>query len=201
MSILLSSFLFLACESEIDNKPQAEIKPVSEKLEKQETVAAVKSDAAVGGLSLKNDTKIGFVGAKLTGDHSGEFKKFSGSAEIKDGKVISLKADIDLASVETDHPKLTGHLKHADFFDVEKYTTSTFTSTKIEDAKISGILDFHGVKNEISFPAEITVSGDDVKIVANFNINRQLWKLSYPGKKDDAIKDDVLIKLNAHYAK
>ena len=198
MLVVFASFLFLACESEIDNKPQAEVKPVAENVEKK---PEPKKPVAAGGLRLKEDTKIGFVGAKITGDHSGEFKTFSGSADVKDGKLVSLKAEIDMASVETDHPKLTGHLKNADFFDVEKFTTSTFTSTKIEADKISGVLDFHGIKNEITFPADIKVEGDDVQIVANFNINRQLWKLSYPGKKDDAIKDDVLIKLNAHYGK
>ena len=199
MSILLSSLLFFACQSEIDNKPSAEVKPVVEE-KKPEVKVETKKEAA-GGLALKDDSKIGFVGAKVTGDHSGEFKKFSGSADVKDGKLSSLKAVIDMASVEADHPKLTNHLKAPDFFDVGKFTEATFTSTKIEDGKISGVLDFHGIKNEISFPADIKVEGEDVKIAANFNINRQLWKVSYPGKKDDLIKDDVLIKLNAHYAK
>ena len=49
-----------------------------------------------GGLTLKEDTTIGFVGAKVTGDHSGGFTKISASADVKDGKLV-LSAVIDLA--------------------------------------------------------------------------------------------------------
>ena len=202
MSILLSSLLFFACQSEIDNQPSAEVKPMVEAKKSVEKKSEVKKEAPTGvALSLKDDSSIGFVGAKITGDHSGEFKKFSGTASVADGKLTGLKATVDMSSVEADNVKLTSHLLSPDFFDVGSFAEATFTSSKIEDGKISGVLDFHGIKNKISFPADIKVEGENVKINAKFNINRQLWKISYPGKKDDLIKDDVLIKINANYGK
>ena len=37
-------------------------------------------------------------------------------------------------------------------------------------------------------------------MTAEFTIDRQLWGLAYPGKPDDLIKDQVLIKLDVNLA-
>lgn len=208
MSVLLSSLLFLACPKKVE-QPDAKLSAVvTETTEVKETVETTVEEPVVAILaqvpwdySLAEDTTIKFVGAKVTKKHDGEFKKFSGSAAVMNGNLIALKAIIDMSSVETDHPKLTEHLKTADFFDISQFAEATFTSTKIENGQITGTLDFHGLQNEITFPAEITVEGEDVKIAANFSINRQLWSVTYPGRPDDLIKDDVPIILNAHYVK
>ena len=54
----------------------------------------------------------------------------------------------------------------------------------------------HGITRSISFPAAITVSDDAVKVAAEFAIDRQDFNISYPGKPDDLIRDDVVIKLD-----
>jgi polyisoprenoid-binding protein YceI len=103
----------------------------------------------------------------------------------------------------SDQEKLTGHLKSGDFFDVEKFPKATFTSTEIKPGgaggathTITGNLELHGVKKSISFPAKVTVDASAVKADAEFVINRKDFGLVYPGKPDDLIKDEVLIKLH-----
>ena len=54
------------------------------------------------------------------------------------------------------------------------------------------------ITNSIKFPAKITFDANKkpVAALANFNIDRQLWKVTYPGKPDDLIKDAINLDLN-----
>ncbi len=105
-------------------------------------------------------------------------------------------------SLESDSEKLTGHLESPDFFDVQKFPTSTFQSTSILEKstgdathEITGNLTLHGVTKVITFPAKVTKAPDAVTGTAEFTINRKDFGIVYPGKPDDLIKDDVLLKL------
>jgi len=201
-TLFISTSLFFACQSEIDNKPVAEVKEISHAPEKkaknQKTVIIDAGSKA--GLMMKAGSSVGFVGAKVTSDHTGGFKKLKGSAIVdKDGNLSSIDAVIDMTSTFADHPKLQKHLLSPDFFDVGKYPTATFKSTSIGDGKVIGVLDFHGKQNQISFPATITSTATSVSVKGEFNIDRKKWNVLYPGKPDNLIKDQVLIKLDVTY--
>jgi polyisoprenoid-binding protein YceI len=86
----------------------------------------------------------------------GQFGKIQGTVELDDKDVSKsvVQVTVDLASVNTNEPKRDGHLKSPDFFDVAKYPTATFKSTKVEKAgenklKVTGQLDLHGVSKPV----------------------------------------------------
>jgi polyisoprenoid-binding protein YceI len=154
---------------------------------------------------------IGFVGSKVTGSHIGGFKLFKGTFEVVPTKLESSKiaAEIDTNSIFTDTDNLTNHLKSPEFFDVAKFPTSTFVSTGIEtgakDPKakdathtVTGNLTLHGVTKSISFPAKIAVTGARATLDSEFFINRKDFGITYPGKANDLIRDEVVIKLAVH---
>lgn len=150
------------------------------------------------------DSKIEWVGAKVTRKHDGSFETFNGSVNLVDGDPTksSVTAEIDVTSVKSDEEKLTGHLKSADLLDVAKFPKATFTSTSIQAGgangathTVTGNFQFHGVTKSISFPATIKTSADAVDVSAEFAINRKDFGVVYPGMPDDLIKDDVLLKL------
>jgi polyisoprenoid-binding protein YceI len=165
------------------------------------------------------NSKIEFVGSKVTGSHNGGFKQFSGTIELaKEGVEKSrVTIDIDTDSIFTDNERLTGHLKTADFFDVPKHPKANFTSTKIEKRvlggprdtaeqnkdpnwagtqfTVTGNLEMHGVKKSVSFPATIQVTPDAASVNAEFAINRKDFGINYTGKADDLIRDEVVMKL------
>ena len=150
---------------------------------------------------VRSESKIGFVGSKVTGSHNGGFTNFAGTVSVADGKVVTTtEIKIAMASTWSDAEKLTGHLKSADFFDAEKFPTTTFTVTAIEPAsdgqKVTGNLALHGVTNSISFPAKIEVADASLTVKAEFAINRKDFGINYPGKTDDLIRDNVVIKLD-----
>ena len=150
------------------------------------------------------DSKLEFVGAKVTGSHDGSFKEFSGSIDLVGGDLTKsvVNVEIKMASLAIEPEKLAGHLKTGDFFDVEKFPTAKFVSTTVKAGgekgashTVTGNLTLHGVEKSISFPATIKAEGDNVSVNAEFAINRKDFGIVYPGKPDDLIKDEVAIKL------
>jgi polyisoprenoid-binding protein YceI len=117
----------------------------------------------------------------------------------------SVTVDIDAGSITSDTEKLTGHLKSADFFDVVRFPKATFASTAVKAGgdrgathTITGNLTLHGVTKAITFPATVRIAGDEVSVDSDFAINRKDFAINYPGKQDDLIRDDVVIRLSIH---
>ncbi|MDP6943921.1 MAG: YceI family protein [Myxococcota bacterium] len=148
-------------------------------------------------------SSVGFVGRKVTGDHEGTFADFEASATLEGYVPTSLKVSVQTGSVVSDHPKLTNHLKNADFFHASKYPTARFVSTRVRPGAegvathtITGELSLLAVTKRITFPATIVVTDAGATGLAEFKINRKDFGIVYPGRPDDLIKDEVLLKLN-----
>lgn len=91
----------------------------------------------------------------------GSFKLFSASGETDDtGMPTKLSMELDAASVNTNNEQRDGHLKSADFFEVEKYPTLTFTSTKVSGTPnaltIVGDLTIRGVTKSVTLTGEMS---------------------------------------------
>ncbi len=92
----------------------------------------------------------------------GRFQDFSGSITVDESGVTAISADIDVASITTDNAQRDGHLKTADFFEVEKFPTATFRSTSVapkgDGYVLTGDFTLHGVTK----PVELTVEYNGV---------------------------------------
>ncbi len=91
----------------------------------------------------------------------GGFSKVSGTVtyDPKEPKASKVEATIEVATVDTREPKRDEHLRSADFFDVAKYPTITFKSTKVLSAskdklKVEGDLTIHGVTKPVTLEVE-----------------------------------------------
>jgi len=167
-------------------------------------------------------SSITWIGTKPTGKHNGTIGLKGGALALKDGKIITGSFMIDMTSLvavdmdEENNGKLAGHLKNADFFDVEKFPTAAFTMTSIKDYEvpadttkkallagathtIEGNLTIKDVTKSVTFPAVVKVDGGNAEAKANFNINRTDWGLKYGADKslgDKFIKPEVNIGIN-----
>lgn len=193
-ALSLAAFIS-SCGNPADNTADAE---VSEAIEK-ETVTAADGVKYV----FTKDSKIGFTGSKVTGSHDGGFNTFTGHFTIADGAPVGNdhKVTIDMRSTWSDDEKLTEHLKSADFFDVENHPVSTFDVTGVEKQDdgsyhIAGNFMLHGVEKNIKIPVAVSKEGETVKISSEFDINRKDFDINYPGKQDDLIRDEVIIRLD-----
>ena len=96
------------------------------------------------------------------------------------------------------YEKLTAHLKNPDFFDVKKYPTIKFESTKIEVAErkatITGKMTMLDKTVEVVIPTENELSDTSLKVVAEFKIDRTKWGMNYgKGKIDDEVAMTVTL--------
>jgi polyisoprenoid-binding protein YceI len=160
-------------------------------------------------LITPQNSKIEFVGSKVTGSHNGSFGDFSGQVDYagspEPSRVsITIKSD----SLTTDTPDLTKHLKTADFFDVAKFPEATFVSTSIKPGgekgashTVTGNLTLHGVTKAVTFPATISVTADLASVDSTFSINRKDFGINYAGQADNLIRDDVVLKLTIRASK
>ncbi len=91
----------------------------------------------------------------------GEFQKFDGTIESDgvDFSTSSIEVTIDANSIFTNEGSRDGHLKSADFFDVEKYPTLKFSATSLkkvdeEEFELTGTLTIKGVSKEVKLDVE-----------------------------------------------
>ncbi|HKD62288.1 MAG TPA: YceI family protein [Terracidiphilus sp.] len=91
----------------------------------------------------------------------GSFSSLSGTLteHATDATLSSVEATIDIGTISTGDAQRDTHLKSADFFDVEKYPTMTFTSTQVKPNgdggyDVTGDLTMHGVTRQQTFAVE-----------------------------------------------
>jgi len=91
----------------------------------------------------------------------GQFTGVSGVLSLDEANLTKshVEATIDAASINTRDAQRDGHLKSADFFDVEKFPTLSFKSTRVENAgggelAVAGDLTIHGVTRNVVFTVE-----------------------------------------------
>lgn len=91
----------------------------------------------------------------------GDFKSVKGTVvyDPENASASSIEAEIDVNSLNTRDENRDAHVKSAEFFNVEKYPSITFKSTKVEregegEFKITGGLTILGVTKEVVLKVE-----------------------------------------------
>ena len=99
----------------------------------------------------------------------GRFDSIQGEYIVGDRPdASSVKASIRVDSINTKQPKIDEHLRSADFFEVTKFPTMDFTSTKVQwnakgEGVLAGRLSIHGVTRPVEFALRVTGSGTGLK--------------------------------------
>jgi polyisoprenoid-binding protein YceI len=96
----------------------------------------------------------------------GRFDKFEGTIVTGEDPLSStVTASVDLTSINTGQEQRDAHIRSADFFEVEKFPTMTFTSTAIKAAEegfiLEGDLTLKGVTKSVAFNLEVNGFGPD----------------------------------------
>lgn len=155
-------------------------------------------------------SQVLWTGDKKIGNdaHTGTISLKDGRLATDNGLVIAGEFTMDMNSiVSTDldansgKAKLEGHLKNADFFDVEKFPTAVFTITQTQpvdgnenvNMSITGNLKLKDVEKSITIPANVIVTEDHVSVVSPmFEINRTDWGVKYGSGLAGAVGDRII---------
>ena len=182
-------------------------------------VAAVGANAQVATWNVDNaHSAIRFsVTHMVVSETEGTFKASSGKIEASKADFTDAKINfvVDAKSINTENEMRDGHLKSADFFDVEKYPQITFTGVKFtkKDAKnyvLEGDLTLHGVTKRVKFdvvyggttkdPYGNTKAGFKATTVIDRTQYGLTWsKTNAAGEL--AVGNDVTITLKLEFAK
>ena len=100
----------------------------------------------------KSHTKVGFQIRHWLTKVEGRFRDFDGRIAIDRAQPMNSSVDVTIqaASIDTGQERRDNHLRSADFFEVEKYPTITFKSSKVVPKgkdlyEVTGDLTMHGV--------------------------------------------------------
>ncbi|MGG8497965.1 YceI family protein [Tenacibaculum sp. TC6] len=197
-SILAIAFIALAAVSCKNDKNKVEAKEEVKEVQKVENVInSYKANVAESNITWK--------GSKPTGSHNGVVSLQNGVFDIENGTVKAGEFTIDMTTISCSDleagngkEKLEGHLKSADFFDVEKFPTAKFvvTSSEAKDGKvnITGNLTLKDVTKSITIPATIIEDGEFATLKSDtFSVDRTDFGVTYSSKKFDAALKDKFI--------
>ena len=152
-------------------------------------------------VNIKSST-VKWKGYKITGEHYGTINLKKGILSFEGDKLVGGEFEMDMNSIKTQdmdaeyNAKLDGHLKHDDFFGVDKHPTASlkFTDVKGKSGKytVKGNLTIKGITKPITFKLNVANNSATTKVV----INRTHYGIKYGSAsffddlKDKAIKDE-----------
>ncbi len=161
-------------------------------------------------------TTVGFVVRHLMiAKVRGSFTKVSGTVTVpEDPFATVVDVVIDPLSISTADEARDGHLRGADFLDVEKYGQITFKSTKITAAgggyQLVGDLTIKGISKSVSLDVEFDGIQQDpwgntkAGFSATGEINRKDWGIEYNAALEAGgvlIGEQVKLQLDVELAK
>lgn len=148
----------------------------------------------------------------------GQFKGITGAINWDDQDIAksTVNVTIDAKTVDTSEPMRDKDLRSDKFFDVEKYPTITFKSTKVEQVsagklKVTGDLTIHGITKSVVLDVEGPSAqikdpwgNTRVAINATTKVNRQDFGVKWNANIDGGgvvVGDDVNITIDLEMVK
>jgi polyisoprenoid-binding protein YceI len=180
-------------------------------------LAAVPAAAADTYVIDKAHSEALFTIKHLMSRVTGRFNDFSGAVSVDpaDPAASSVEFTINAASIDTQVADRDKDLRSPNFFDVEKYPTITFKSSKVTPAgkdkyTVEGTLTLHGVSKTVSLPVEFLGFGKDpwgnekAGFAVETTLNRKDYGLLWNKALDQGgflLGDDVKVVINLETAK
>jgi len=148
----------------------------------------------------------------------GQFHKVTGSLTLDESNLANsrVEAVIEAASIETRDPQRNGHLKSADFLDVENFPTLSFKSTRVSvigdgELAVEGDLSIRGVTRKVSFsvegptpPTKDPWGNTRIGLSATTKINRKDFGLTWNAALETGgilVGEEVTITLDVEFLK
>ena len=163
----------------------------------------------------KNHSGVFFVVRHLgLSNVRGRFDGFDATLEVgSDLSSVSVSADVDMSSVDTNNPDRDAHLRSTDFFDTASNPEMKFRSTSItgqgENYELAGDLTIAGITKPVTFDVEFngteTFPGDQsthAGFTATGQIRRSDFGIDFgiiPGAEKLMLGDKVKIELDLQF--
>jgi polyisoprenoid-binding protein YceI len=148
----------------------------------------------------------------------GRFSGLAGTLTLHEPEhtLTRIEASIDVTTIHTGDAQRDGHLKSGEFFDVEKFPTATFKSTRVElkgdgEFAVTGDLTLHGVTKSVVFAvSDLSGPGKDpwgntkIGLTATTKVNRKDFGLTWNAALETGgflVGDEATISLDVQFIK
>jgi polyisoprenoid-binding protein YceI len=182
------------------------------------TAAAPQTAVTTWGLDPAHSVAEFKVKHMMISNVKGQFTGISGALQRHEGDAAKSKVDvtIDAASINTREPQRDAHLKSPDFFEVEKFPTLSFKSTRIipknqDEHVVEGELTIHGITRTVRFdvegptaPAKDPWGNTRIGVSATTKINRKDYGLTWNTALEAGgllVGEEVTITLDLQFVK
>ena len=167
---------------------------------------------------------VNWTGFKIGGQHTGVLKLKEGTLNFEEGKLSGGQFIVDMATLTcTDledaeqNKKLVGHLKSADFFNIEEHPTAKYVITKTipygseemkeqgytkDTYKLVGEMTIKGITKPFKTQVEIYNYDTSISAVGRITVDRSDFDVRYGSGSffddlgDKIIYDDIQLDLN-----
>lgn len=171
----------------------------------------------------KQASEIKWRGFKPTGIHNGIVPVGSGTVTVSNGNVTGGTVEIDMTGITVldqegeNKAKLEGHLKgtdpgkEEDFFNVDKYPTSTYVINSVTPLEndpdgthmVNGTLTIKNISKPVNFKAKIAIDANKLTVVTpEFDVDRTEYDIRFKSRKffndlaDDFVNDEFKLQLS-----
>lgn len=145
---------------------------------------------------------VGFIARHLVAAKvRGQFNEFAGVINIGETvETSSVQTTVQAASITTNNEMRDGHLKSADFLDLENHPTLEFRTTKVSakgsDYEMVGDLTMRGVTKSVTFDLEYLGTGPGVSpgsTVAGFEARTEIDRRDFNVSFEGALENGSLV--------
>lgn len=210
--VFFSLIALFSCKNEQKPTQETQVAAVS----KPDTIRLAPVSPEGAATFVVTEGEVNWLGKRTFGNrHTGTVKVTGGELKVKEGRLLSGKVVIDMASIKVNNMKdpgakadLEAHLKDDDFFNVKKYSKSEFVFKEVLPSNkpdfnwvIVGNLTMKDTTNAVNIPVKLNISEDELTAEsANFTINRLNWNVKFQSgllgtAKNKIIEDIVPLSL------
>ena len=140
---------------------------------------------------LPTQSRIDWIGRKVTGAHNGTIEVKEGSFVLTEGSLTDGEVSIDMTTITildvTDsalNAQFAGHLASDDFFSIEKFPTATFEIITVQPVdgnqyRIEGNLTIKGITHAAGFDAAVNYSEDSLNLTGKLIVDRTKYAIKF----------------------
>ena len=159
-------------------------------------------------------SKVTWEATKITkASHTGEVNVKSGKLMATGDKLMGGEFEIDMTTLRDNDltdpgmkKKLEDHLRSEDFFSIEKFPTSKFVITKVEEkegkSQVTGDLTIKGTTAPVTFPADVKITPTTIEAKGRVAVDRTKYNVRYNSAKffsnlgDKVINDEFIVDVD-----
>jgi polyisoprenoid-binding protein YceI len=135
---------------------------------------------------VPDQSKVEWIGKKVTGAHDGTINVKEGAIVLHDGKLVGGTVVVDTTSIKildildpATNAQMLGHLASDDFFSIEGFPEATLEIVSVNGSHVEADLTIKGISHRVSFEISINVGNTLLTTSARVIVDRTKYGMKF----------------------